>query len=97
MFVKRLTARERLNTIDDFDDDATLVDHTVGMLTIGVCDKDGTAIFTADDADVIAGLDSAVIQRLTKAFQDGAGMTAEVQEQLAKNSETVPAGSSPSS
>lgn len=95
--MKALTARERLDTIDNFDDDDSLLDNHVDLLIVGACDRDGVAIFTTDNAGVIGGLLSVVTTRIIKAIQDTSGMTAEVQERLAKNSKEATADDSPSS
>lgn len=95
--MRTLTARERLTTIENFRDASTLLDNSVEWIILTACDETGTAIFTAADTEVIGGLSSDVIERIMKAIQDKAGVTAQVREELAKNSKEATPDDLPSS
>ena len=97
IFVRTLTARERLTTIENFSDESTLLDNSIEWVILTACDETGAAIFTTADTAVIGELSSDVIERIMKAIQDKAGITAKVQERLAKNSRGATADDSPSS
>lgn len=100
LFVKGLTALERVQCSDDSDDDSDEpgvqnLSFMARMIVASVVDKDGNKVFQPDDADWFRTKSYAAFNRLFAAVAEVNGGSAASAEAARKNSEPTPPAASP--
>jgi hypothetical protein len=81
--VRGLTGAERKLIADRAKDGSPVQAHELAALCL--CDEQGRAMFTADQAASLADVDGAAVEKVATSILEASGLVPEAQESAAKN------------